>query len=145
MKGAMNSDRFEALLEAKGADLATWPEAERRAAERLLAGSPEARAALAQAQALDDLLNPTLAPTPAGQDLREAILALPVAHPRQAAARPTVGFRTFWQAGLGMALAAGLAGFALGITGLVEGPGSAAEEADIAALIYGFSAQGPRP
>lgn len=145
MKGAMNSDRFEALLEAKGADLATWPEAERQAAERLLAESPEARAALAQAQALDDLLGETMTPAPAGQDLREAILALPVMHPRQAAARPTFGFRAIWQTGLGLALAAGVAGFALGITGLVEGPGSAPAEADIASLVYGFSVQGPRP
>ncbi len=145
MKGAMNSDRFEALLEAKGADLATWPEAERRAAERLLAESPEARAALTQAQALDELLGETLTPTPAGEDLREAILAIPVEHPRQAAARPTFGFRAIWQTGLGLALAAGVAGFALGITGLVEGPGSVPAEADIASLVYGFSDQGPRP
>ena len=145
MKGAMNSDRFEALLEAKGDDLATWPEAERRAAERLLAESPEARAALTQAQALDELLGETLTPTPAGEDLREAILAIPVEHPRQAAARPTFGFRAIWQTGLGLALAAGVAGFALGITGLVEGPGSVPAEADIASLVYGFSVQGPRP
>ena len=145
MKGAMNSDRFEALLEAKGADLATWPEAERRAAERLLAESPEARAALTRAQALDELLGETLTPTPAGEDLREAILAIPVEHPRQAAARPTFGFRAIWQTGLGLALAAGVAGFALGITGLVEGPGSVPAEADIASLVYGFSVQGPRP
>ncbi len=141
----MRPERFEELLEAKGADLATWPEAERRAAERLLAESPEARAALTQAQALDELLGETLTPTPAGEDLREAILAIPVEHPRQAAARPTFGFRAIWQTGLGLALAAGVAGFALGITGLVEGPGSVPAEADIASLVYGFSVQGPRP
>ena len=145
MKGAMNSDRFEALLEAKGVDLASWPEAERLAAERLLADSPKARAALAQARTLDDLLGATLTPTPASNDLREAILTLPVAHPRQGTARPTFGFRAIWQTGLGLALVAGLAGFALGITGLVEGPSSASAEADIASLVYGFSVQGPRP
>ena len=141
----MRPERFEELLEAKGADLATWPEAERSAAERLLAESAEARAALAQARALDDLLGETMAPMPAGQDLRQAILALPIEHPRQAAARPTLGFRAIWQTGLGLALAAGVAGFALGITGLVEGPGSAPAEADIASLVYGFSVQVPRP
>ncbi len=141
----MRPERFEELLEAKGADLATWHEAERSAAERLLAESPEARAALAQARALDELLGATVAPTPAGQDLRQAILALPVRHPRQAERRPALGFRAIWQTGLGLALAAGVAGFALGITGLVEGPGSAPAEADIASLVYGFSVQGPRP
>ncbi len=141
----MKPERFEELLEAKGADLATWPERERRAAEALLAASAEARAALARARALDDLLAASLAPAPAGEALRESILAQPVAHPREAARRFDFGFRAFWQAGLGMTLAAGLAGFALGITGLVESPETAAEEADIAGLIYGFSVQGPRP
>ncbi|MDJ0943168.1 MAG: hypothetical protein QNJ30_06880 [Kiloniellales bacterium] len=141
----MKRDRFEDLLEAKGSDLANWPERDRVAAESLLAASPEARAALARARALDDLLGAALAPEPAGQDLRKAILALPVGHPRQAAARPVFGFRAFWQTGLGLALAAGVAGFALGITGLVEGPGSPLEETDIAALVYGMSVQGPRP
>ena len=141
----MTPDRFEELLEAKGADLAAWPEAERRAAERLLADSAEARAALAQARSLDDLLAGALAPEAAGPDLRDAILALPVAHPREAARRPGFGFRAVWQAGLGMALAAGLAGFALGITGLVERPGPPPQEADIAGLVYGISVQEPRP
>ncbi len=141
----MKPDRFEELLEAKGADLATWPEAERRAAEGLLADSAEARAALAQARSLDDLLAGALAPEPAGPELRDAILALPLAHPRRATGGPALGFRTFWQAGLGMALAAGLAGFALGITGLVERPGPPTEEADIAGLVYGLSVREPRP
>ena len=140
----MKQDRFEELLEAKGADLATWPEGERRAAERLLADSAEARDALARARALDDLLGEAFAPEPAGQALRDAILALPVAHPREVARRPGLGFRAFWQAGLGMALAAGLAGFALGITGLVEGPGPEAAEADFVGLVYGFSGREPR-
>ena len=141
----MTPDRFEELLETKGADLATWPKDERRAAERLLADSAEARAALAQARRLDDLLAGALAPEAAGPELRDAILALPVAHPREAARRPGFGFGAFWRAGLGMALAAGLAGFALGITGLVEGPKPAAAEADIVGLIYGYSGQEPRP
>ena len=140
----MTPDRFEELLEAKGSDLATWPEDERRAAERLLADSAEARAALAQARRLDDLLAGALAPEAAGPELRDAILALPVAHPREAARRPGFGFRAVWQAGLGMALAAGLAGFALGITGLVEGPGPEAAEADFVGLVYGFSGREPR-
>ena len=141
----MKLDRFEELLEAKGADLATWPERDRRAAEALLAASAEARAALAQARALDDLLTAALAPAAAGEALREAIFDQPVAHPREAARRFDFGFRAFWQAGLGMTLAAGLAGFALGITGLVERPGPPPEEADIAGLIYGLPVQGPQP
>ena len=50
----MKPERFHALLDACGADLRRWPEAERDAASELLANSPAAlRAARAEAALLD--------------------------------------------------------------------------------------------
>lgn len=52
----MDIGRFRAIVLAFGADPARWPEAERQAAESLLAISPEARAASDNAAALDGTL-----------------------------------------------------------------------------------------
>jgi hypothetical protein len=52
----MKLDEFRDRLDAHGADLSAWPEAERAAAERLLAGDPAARVALHDAQQLDRLI-----------------------------------------------------------------------------------------
>lgn len=74
MSKTMTLDRLLALIAAYGGKPAKWPAAERAAAEALLARSPEARAALAEAEPLDTLLDavPALAPSPA---LRAAVLA----------------------------------------------------------------------
>jgi ferric-dicitrate binding protein FerR (iron transport regulator) len=62
------------LVAAYGSKPTNWPTAERAAAEALLARSPEARAALAEAEPLDTLLDavPAVAPSPA---LRAAVVA----------------------------------------------------------------------
>jgi hypothetical protein len=52
----MKLDEFRDRLDAHGADLSAWPEAQRAASERLLAGDPVARAALQEAQQLDRLI-----------------------------------------------------------------------------------------
>lgn len=74
MSETMTLERLRALIAAYGGTPAKWPTAERAAAEALLARSPEARAALAEAIPLDTLLDavPALAPSPA---LRAAVLA----------------------------------------------------------------------
>ena len=74
MSETMTLERLRALIAAYGGKPAKWPTAERAAAEALLARSPEARAALAEAEPLDTLLDavPALAPSPA---LRAAVLA----------------------------------------------------------------------
>ena len=143
----MTLDQFLERLDAKGPVLADWPEAERRAVETLLAGSSQARAALEAALALDALLAETLAPEPAPARLRDAVAALPAAHPRPAKTAQgwSTGLQRFWQAGLAASLAAGLAGFLLGFTGLVEAPGLAPPEADLSSLVYGVSDRGLRP
>lgn len=74
MSETMTLERLRALVAAYGSKPTNWPTAERAAAEALLARSPEARAALAEAEPLDTLLDavPAVAPSPA---LRAAVLA----------------------------------------------------------------------
>ena len=74
MSETMTLERLRTLVAAYGSKPTNWPTAERAAAEALLARSPEARAALAEAEPLDTLLDavPAVAPSPA---LRAAVLA----------------------------------------------------------------------
>ena len=73
MTEPMTLERLRTLIAAYGANPARWPLAERPAAEALMARSPEACAALADAEPLDTLLDavPALSPSPA---LRAAVL-----------------------------------------------------------------------
>jgi len=52
----MKMAEFQDLLDARGADLSAWPDAVRIQGEHLLAASPQARASLAQARRLEDLI-----------------------------------------------------------------------------------------
>jgi hypothetical protein len=52
----MTRERFEHLLDIRGADPARWPQAERQAAERLLTADPAAAAMHARARELDALI-----------------------------------------------------------------------------------------
>lgn len=67
---AMTPEVFEGLLERWGAELASWPEAEREAARGLLGVSGEARTLLREAQTLGALLDEA----PAG-DVHAALTA----------------------------------------------------------------------
>lgn len=86
--GKMTLERLRTVIEAYGTDTARWPAAEREPAAALVAESAAARALLAAAAPLDELLDavPAVAPTPA---MRAAILA---AAPR-ATPRPGDGWR----------------------------------------------------
>lgn len=71
----MTLDRFEDLAGLYGPDLMSWPEAERGEAQAFMAAHPEAaRTGLAQARALNDLLETArfAAPNPA---LYETVIA----------------------------------------------------------------------
>ncbi len=72
--GSISIARLRALVDAYGAEPRRWPAADRSAAERLVAGSAEARAVVAAAARLDRLLDlaPPPAPTP---DLVARVLA----------------------------------------------------------------------
>lgn len=107
----MDLTRFEALAEAYGADLRRWPAAERDAADALMAAQPQsARAILADAEGLDDLLAASRPPV-VSQALREAVLA---AAPRPRPRRSALGF---WLSGAGFATAA-VAGMLVGASAL---------------------------
>lgn len=58
----MNFERFAAMVEAYGGAPDRWPDAEREAAEALLATEPRARALLREALALDQLLDAVPSP-----------------------------------------------------------------------------------
>jgi len=105
----MDRARFEALAQAYGADLRRWPAAERASADDFIVADPQAaRAALAGAESLDDLLyaSPSPAPSP---ELRASVLA---GAPKPRRTEPRFGF---WLSGASLA-AAGVAGVMVGVS-----------------------------
>jgi hypothetical protein len=107
----MTHERFEALAEAYGGDVARWPAAEREDAALLMAQAPDfTSAVLARTAALDGVLD-RWRPLPVSHALSEAVIA---AAP---AARGHAGLRGwFWRAGVGAALAgACAAGLVVGV------------------------------
>jgi hypothetical protein len=116
----MTIDRLRTILDAYGAAPARWPEAEREAALALIAQSPEARAAVDEAGALDATIDVYGNPAENAINplkLVAAITAQSQDNPQQAqakqAARITIGWPNF--AGLAAAL---VAGFLVGWSGL---------------------------
>lgn len=70
----MTLERLRMLADAYGGDLARWPQAEQALARELVRADTAAAAVLAEACALDDLLNAS--PRPAvSMALRDAVLA----------------------------------------------------------------------
>jgi hypothetical protein len=80
----MTRQQFEHLLDAYGADLQRWPDAQRQAARALIARDDAARAAHDEAARLDALLD-TFAP-PAPHDAADRVAAALRALPPQGAA-----------------------------------------------------------
>lgn len=122
----MKADRLHALAEAYGADLRRWPASERAFAESLIAADPSLKTVLAQAAALDALLDASPAPTPSA-DLTARLLA----------AAPKVRARRFHLDRIAFYLGAGWA--AAACAGVVAGVGltthvTADERAD--AVLY---------
>lgn len=62
----MTREMFLSLLDTHGANLATWPEAERASAEALLVAQPECGALLQTACAVDALLRQARPKAPEG-------------------------------------------------------------------------------
>jgi hypothetical protein len=67
----MNRDRFQDLLDIRGSDLAAWPDADRIAAERLIASDQGAAKIIEDARCLEGLIRGSLASAP--QRDRDAI------------------------------------------------------------------------
>ncbi len=133
----MKVNQFQTLLDARGPDLALWPEADRRAAHALLDQSDAARAALAEAEALHRALQ-ALPDEPASPLLRSAILDIPELHDERSDSTPTGrsarrGMVIGWTA---IAASAAI-GFAVGVWWPAEPPIWQSE--DLVALVYGGS------
>lgn len=110
-------EQLQALLDSYGANRARWPTGLRTAAEALIDRDPEARAALAEAQRLDDLLSGASDPL-ASPELKARVLADASARRRFRLPR-SISFGPFWKPAATLAAAA-ILGVALGV--LVEPP-----------------------
>lgn len=77
----MNLQRFEQLIDAYGSDPQRWPPAERPAALRLLADSPEAAQWLQQSLWLDEALDQCVPPAFEQLTTRLLQMPLPAQHP----------------------------------------------------------------
>ena len=108
-RDGMTPERFEALAEAYGGDVARWPQGEREAAAALMAADPErARTALSAAAELDLALDAFAAPRASGELAQRIAGGAPRARPRW----------RLWiaPAGMGAGLAASCAaGLVLGV------------------------------
>ncbi|MCW5729375.1 MAG: hypothetical protein KIT20_01360 [Alphaproteobacteria bacterium] len=136
----MRLERLQQIIDAYGADPARWPGAELAAAEALLARSAEARAALAEARRLDDMLDAWTAPAPdpwAAQRIAGAAHELAQRRPglreRLAALLP---FEPVWPQLAGLA-AALVIGFFIGFGDFAEP--DAGDTLDVAGIVLGIS------
>ena len=134
--GGMNEARLQALIRAHGAASERWPEAEREAALTLLARSKAARRMMAEAAALDALLDTVPAPAPSSALVGRLIAAAPP---------PPPPLWRGWFAGLAIAwrpatamLVAGLAGIAVGSSGLHR-PAALALDVDLVTFAFAES------
>ena len=86
-------DRFQEFLDSRGSDLATWPNVDRIAAERLIASDASAAKAFEEARRIDRLIQRSLG-TGAGEGDHEAIAARVLAGlPRKLPAQVEQGFK----------------------------------------------------
>jgi hypothetical protein len=115
----MTPERLEQLADTWGADLQRWPEAERVAAQALLARDASSRSLLARAAELDALLD-AHAIAPPDASLLRAVLAGAPGHAPDGAPRGAAGqrkrrqwLRNWWWSGAGVA-GVGLVGTAVG-------------------------------
>lgn len=135
----MKLDRFRTLVDAYGADPARWPARERLAAEALLAGNEQARAALNEAATLDRVLARTV-PAGASAGLRDMIRRSTQSVPQQKPfslgeiVASWLPGRTLWPnlAGLAAALVLGVA---LGTADIGVSSASAQTVDDLGALM----------
>jgi hypothetical protein len=133
--------RFRRLIAAYGADPARWPPGQRSRGEALLAGSPTARALLAEAQAFDSLLMADPTPPP-DEQLAAAIIARATAAPQERA--PAIAraialdwsFSRLWPQAVGLAAAAVL-GFVIGWTDLLPADFDGDDTIDLSDMIDG--------
>jgi len=147
----MTDARFKALLEAYGAEVGRWPEAERLAAHAYAEAAPESATLLAEARAIDALLAklPLPEPRPALMaSILEQIHALPVQKrglgaalaglldalwPRAAVWKPASVFAS------ALVLGALIGGDLLGAFGVVETTASAQAQAQVQENVLAYA------
>lgn len=145
MSTPMDMARFQALLDAYGAWPARWPEAERAAAEALMAVNPAARAARRQALPFDAMLD-TLTPPSLPAGLADRIMAAvpdraPVPVPVEARVAANSNVRP-WPMALALAASAAIGlwvGIAAGpLTGnATAGDLASLDQQEVVALAFG--------
>ncbi|UDF03164.1 hypothetical protein [Asticcacaulis sp. AND118] len=116
MQNQISSERFEAIVDAYGADAQRWPQDERAAARLFMQQHPEtARRVMAEARTLDAWLSAAEEPEPSVA-LQWEILAhmAPAGVVAKMAAPLSVRPRRRWMAGIGLA-AACAAGIIFGV------------------------------
>lgn len=134
----MTAERFNALVSAYGADARRWPESERTAAQAYMAAEPgAARAALAEADAVDALLH--AAPSPqVSIALRDRVIASAAEAGLKARKQGRV-----WLDRLALVLGAGWAAAACaGVAAGVIMTGHLTADAQADAVLYQASLQG---
>lgn len=129
----MTPERFKGLAEAYGGEVVRWPVDERDAAAALVAAQPAwARAVLAEAMALDDVLAAYAAPRATTDLVGRIVAGAPHAQPRWR--------RWVLPAGLGAGLAAACAaGVVLGVRLETQSGMPAAGVSDAEALVTAVS------
>ena len=114
----MRLGRFLRLIGAYGADPARWPDEERAAAERRVAGDPAARAAIDEARRLDALLDRMPSPPDMPAIVLPAVLPAqrrPVIHRLVRAGHGAVW--TMWPRVAALAMAS-VVGMLIGLSGV---------------------------
>ena len=118
----MTPERFRHITEAYGASPDRWPQGERDAALALVnAGDGEALAALADARALDGLLDAHAVAPPSKELMRRIVESAPTRPARAFWRRPRIWFSGVGFVGAG---AAGIAAGALLVSLLAPAPSS---------------------
>ncbi|MGE3143253.1 MAG: hypothetical protein AB7L65_08010 [Hyphomonadaceae bacterium] len=131
MNTAMNMTRFKAILDAYGAAPRRWPEAERAAAEAFAAAHEECAALLAEARALDGVLDAMEPHAPS---------ELLFARVMRKAPKPALIARAAWKPAAALAACA-IFGVVLGFGGGALAPQSAdATDTMISAALQGADA-----
>ena len=96
----MTHERFQDLLDSRGSDLAAWPDADRIAAERLIASDPGAAKAFEEARKLDRLIQRSLGGEASEGDHEAVASRILAGLPKRLPAQIDQGFRLPAQAAI---------------------------------------------
>ena len=135
-------DRLERLLDRHGADAALWPAAERAGALWLIETDPVARTLVVAADHLDRVMAADREPVAVPDGLRSRILAAAPGPSRQQPRRWAALLATFWPFESGWQpasalVAAGVVGFALGLSGISTAGSEISFDSAVDSLVLG--------